>query len=36
VFTSTGGRRFAVRRAGHAVDLVSADDGALLDRMVVR
>ena len=34
VFTSTGGRRFAVRRAGDAVDLVSADDGALFDRMV--
>ena len=36
VFTPTGGRRFAVRRVGDAVDLVSADDGALLDRIVGR
>ena len=28
------GARFAMRRAGEAVDLVSADDGALFDRMV--
>jgi hypothetical protein len=34
VFTSTSGRRFAVRRMGEAVDLVSADDGALLDRLI--
>ena len=36
VFPGRGGRRFAVRRAGDAVDLVSADDGALFDRLVGR
>jgi len=34
VFPPTAGRRFAVRRAGDAVDLVSADDGALFDRLI--
>ena len=34
VFPGGSGRGFAVRRAGDAVDLVSADDGALLGRMV--
>jgi hypothetical protein len=36
VFTGGGGRRFAVRRVGEAVDLVSAEGEALLDRMVGR
>lgn len=34
VFPAAGARRFALRRAGDAVDLVSADDGALFDRML--
>jgi hypothetical protein len=34
VFAGSRGRGFAVRRVGDAVDLVSADDGALLGRMV--
>ena len=34
VFSGGGGRAFAMQRVGDAVDLVSADDGALLDRMV--
>lgn len=33
VFPGGGGRGFAVRRVGDAVDLVSADDGALVDRL---
>jgi hypothetical protein len=36
VFPATGGRRFALRRAGDAVELLSADDAALFDRMVGR
>jgi hypothetical protein len=36
VFAGTGGRRLAVRCAGDGVDLVSASDGALLERMIVR
>jgi len=34
VFPSVDGPRFAVRRAGDAVDLVSADDAALFDRVI--
>jgi hypothetical protein len=34
VFPGGGGRGFAVRRVGDAVDLVSADDGALVDRLI--
>jgi hypothetical protein len=34
VFPPTAGRRFAVRRAGDGVDLVSADDAALFDRLI--
>jgi hypothetical protein len=36
VFPGEGGRRFALRRAGDAVELVSADDAALLDRLIGR
>ncbi len=36
VFPGAGARRLAVRRAGDAVDLASADDGALLDRLIGR
>jgi hypothetical protein len=34
VFPPIDGHRFAVRRAGAAVDLVSADDAALFDRLI--
>jgi len=36
VFSGERGWRFAVRRAGDAVELVSADDAGLLDRLVGR
>jgi hypothetical protein len=36
VFAGSGGRRLAVRRAGDAVELASADDAALLDRLIGR
>jgi hypothetical protein len=36
VFPGGGGRGFAVRRAGDAVDFVSADDGALVERLIGR
>jgi len=36
VFPGGGGRGFAVRRVGDAVDLVSADDGTLVDRLIGR
>jgi hypothetical protein len=36
IFAADGGRSFAVRRTGDAVDLVSADDPALLDRLLGR
>jgi hypothetical protein len=34
VFSGEHGRRFAVRRAGDAVELLSADDAGLLERLV--
>jgi len=34
VFRGGGGRAFATRREGEAVDLVSADDGAVFDRLI--
>ena len=34
VFPATGAQRFAVRRVGDAIDLVSADDGALFERLI--
>ncbi len=36
VYGAPGGRRFGVRRAGDAVDLVSADDGVLFERLIGR
>jgi hypothetical protein len=36
VFHAVAGRRFALRRAGDAVELVSADDEALFDRIIGR
>jgi hypothetical protein len=36
VFTGGGGRRFALRRAGDAVELLSADDPGLLSRLIGR
>ncbi|HXK11310.1 MAG TPA: hypothetical protein VMT70_16820 [Vicinamibacteria bacterium] len=36
VFPGAGGRRFAVRRSGDAVELASAEDGALLGTLIGR
>ena len=36
VFSGERGRRFALRRSGDAVELLSADDAGLLDRLVGR
>jgi hypothetical protein len=36
VYDAAGGRRFGVRRAGDAVDLVSADDEVLFERLIGR